>query len=240
MLLLTAIAVFSSRFFVPAPLFDDPYSTIIYDRDGQLLGGQVAADGQWRFPQPDSIPGKFRTAIILREDRYFYKHPGFNPVSIFNALVENIKAGRIIRGGSTITIQTIRLARKGKPRTFREKFIELYLAIGLELKYTKAEILNYYSAHAPFGGNVVGLDAAAWRYFGHDASQLSWGEAATLAVLPNAPALIHPGRNRDLLKAKRDRAGHMLEHLNLDSDAQDDGKGHEAFEGRRKSCDLDD
>ncbi len=210
LLLLAMITVFSARFFLPDPLFDDPCSTVIYDRNGRLLGGQVAVDGQWRFPQPDSIPEKFKTAIVLREDRYFYKHPGFNPVSIFNALLENIKAGRIVRGGSTLTMQTIRLARKGKPRTIGEKLIELYFAIGLELKYSKAEILNFYAAHAPFGGNVVGLEAASWRYFGHDPSKLSWGEAATLAVLPNAPSLIHPGRNRETLKARRDR---LLEDL---------------------------
>lgn len=214
LLTLPAVAiVISSYLFLPSPLFNDPYSTVIYDREGHLLGGQVAADGQWRFPQPDSIPAKFKTAILLREDRYFYKHPGFNPVSIFKALVDNIKAGRVVRGGSTITMQTMRLAQKGKPRTVYEKLVELYFSIGLELKYSKAEILNLYTAHAPFGGNVVGLETASWRYFGHDPSKLSWGEAATLAVLPNAPALIHPGRNRDALKAKRDR---LLEYLYRD------------------------
>ena len=200
----------SSFLFLPDPLFSDPYSTVIYDRNDRLLGGRVAGDGQWRFPESDSISEKFQTAIILREDRYFYKHPGFNPVSIFNAIVDNIKAGKVVRGGSTITMQTIRLARKGKSRTISEKLIELYLGLGLELKYSKSKILKFYAAHAPFGGNVVGLESASWRYFGHEPSRLSWGEAALLAVLPNAPSLIHPGRNRTLLQEKRNK---LLEEI---------------------------
>jgi penicillin-binding protein 1C len=102
-------------------------------------------------------------------------------------------------------MQVIRLSRKGKPRTIFQKLTELVLATRLELRYSKQEILALYAAHAPFGGNVVGLDAACWRYFGRSPQQLSWGEAALLAVLPNAPSLIHPGRNRGQLKEKRDR-----------------------------------
>ncbi len=199
-----AVLAIAGRLLLPDPLFNDPFSTVIYERNGRLLGARVADDGQWRFPESDSISAKFKTAVVLREDRYFYRHPGFNPLAIFKAMVENIKAGKIVRGGSTISMQTIRLSRKGKARTVSEKIIELFLAVGLELKYSKAEILQLYCAHAPFGGNVVGLEAASWRYFGHAPAQLSWGEAAALAVLPNAPALIHPGRNRDALHAKRD------------------------------------
>lgn len=190
---------------LPDPLFDDPYSTVVYDRNDQLLGARIAQDGQWRFPFSDGIPSKFRECIIMFEDQYFYKHPGFNPVSMFNALMANLRAGKTVRGGSTISMQIIRLSRKGKARTIYEKLVELYLAIGMEMKYSKEEILEKYCGHAPFGGNVVGLDAAAWRFFGHDKLQLSWAEAAMLAVLPNAPALMHPGRNRQALRDKRDR-----------------------------------
>ena len=200
-----AVLLGSARFFLPDPLFSDPYSTILYDRHGQLLGGRVADDEQWRFAVSDTVNEKFKTAILLSEDRYFYNHPGFNPVSMFDALLDNIKARKVVRGGSTITMQTIRLSRKGKPRNMKEKLLELILGIGLEMKSSKEEIMNLYASHAPFGGNVVGLEAASWRYFGHHPDYLSWGEAATLAVLPNAPSLIHPGRNRDILKEKRDR-----------------------------------
>ena len=100
-------------------------------------------------------------------------------------------------------MQTIRLYRKGKSRSVYEKAIEVLLATRLELKYTKDEILALYAANAPYGGNVIGIEAAAWRYYGTDIQNLSWAEAATLAILPNAPSLINPGKNRDRLLLKR-------------------------------------
>lgn len=111
----------------------------------------------------------------------------------------------MVSGGSTITMQVIRLSRQGKGRTFLEKFIELIYATRLELTVPKDKILAYYASNAPFGGNVVGLDAASWRYYGRSANKLSWAESATLAVLPNAPSLIFPGKNHDKLLAKRNR-----------------------------------
>lgn len=186
-------------------LFFDPYSTVVFDRNGELLGARIADDGQWRFPAADSVPDKFKQCIILFEDRYFYRHPGFNPLSLLRAAYQNFMSGEIVSGGSTITMQTIRLSRKGKPRTIPEKIIEIILSLHLEVAKSKQEILSLYVSHAPYGGNVVGLNAAAWRYYGRSPDNLSWAEAATLAVLPNAPALIHPGRNREALKNKRDR-----------------------------------
>jgi penicillin-binding protein 1C len=100
-------------------------------------------------------------------------------------------------------MQTVRLARKGRARTFQEKLLEMFMATRLELTKSKSEILALYFSHAPYGGNVVGLEAASWRYFGIPSSQLSWAEAATLSILPNSPALVHPGRNRKILLAKR-------------------------------------
>lgn len=125
-------------------------------------------------------------------------------MSIGRAAYQNLKAGRVISGGSTITMQTIRLARNN-PRTFSEKFIEMIWATRLEFRYSKEKILSLYVSHAPFGGNVVGLDAAAWRYFGHSADDLSWAEAAMLAVLPNSPAMIHLSKSRQALLDKRNR-----------------------------------
>jgi penicillin-binding protein 1C len=100
-------------------------------------------------------------------------------------------------------MQTIRLARKGRPRTVLEKLAEVLLATRLELKKSKDEILALYTANAPYGGNVIGVEAAAWRYYGTDSKNLSWAEAATLSILPNAPSLINPGKNRDRLLKKR-------------------------------------
>lgn len=190
-------------FCLPKKLFDTPTSTVIESSEGELLGAIIASDGQWRFPASDSIPEKFKTCIIQFEDEYFYKHPGFNPVSIFKAIKANLAEGQIVRGGSTITQQVIRLSRNGKQRTYLEKIKELILATRLEFRASKDTILNYYAANAPFGGNVVGLDVAAWRYFGVQPHQLSWAETATLAVLPNAPSLIYPGKNQTKLLNKR-------------------------------------
>ncbi len=192
-------------FSLPSPLFNDPSSTVVFDRNNNLLGARIAADGQWRFPENNLVPDKFQECITTFEDRYFFSHPGVNLFSMFRALKQNIRSGKIVSGGSTITMQTIRLSRKGKPRTIPEKIIEMWLALRLEVGRSKTEILSLYASHAPFGGNVVGLDAAAWRYFGRSPDNLSWAEAATLAVLPNAPALIHPGRNRDAIEQKRNR-----------------------------------
>lgn len=192
-------------FCLPKKLFNTPTATVITSNNDQLLGAQIATDGQWRFPENDSIPEKFKTCIIAFEDEYFYKHPGFNPVSIAKALKQNINSGKVKRGGSTITQQVIRLSRQGKARTYLEKVKELILATRLELRHTKKRILSLYASHAPFGGNVVGIDAAAWRYYNRNAQQLSWAESATLAVLPNAPSLIYPGKNQTLLLAKRNR-----------------------------------
>jgi penicillin-binding protein 1C len=192
-------------FILPSSLFNDPSSTIVFDRTGELIGARIADDGQWRFPPADSIPEKYKKAVINFEDRYFYYHPGFNPASIIRAFFQNIREGEIVSGGSTLSMQVIRLSRKGKPRKVSEKLIELVLAIRLELTYSKDEILRLYAANAPFGGNVVGIETASWRYFGRDPFSLSWAETSMLAVLPNAPALIHPGKNRNQLLQKRNR-----------------------------------
>ncbi len=187
----------------PGTLFDDPVCAVLESRDGQLLGARIAADGQWRFPASDSVPDKFATCIVTFEDKRFWHHPGVDPLAIARALRLNTRQGEVRSGASTLTMQTIRLSRKNPPRTIPEKIWEMVLALRLEAYTSKDEILALYAAHAPFGGNVVGLDAAAWRYFGRPADELSWAESATLAVLPNAPALIHPGSRRDLLLNKR-------------------------------------
>lgn len=189
---------------IPIPKFDDPYSTVLLAKDGELLGAHIADDGQWRFPASNSYSEKYIACVLEYEDQQFFRHIGFNPVAFFQALIENHRAGRVVRGGSTISMQVVRLARKNRPRTYGEKILEVILALRLELHYSKKSILDLYAAHAPFGGNVVGIDAAAWRYFHTTPDQLTWSEAATLAVLPNAPAMIHPGKARERLLDKRD------------------------------------
>ena len=199
---------------VPVVRFNVPYSTVIEASDGSLLGAKLASDGQWRFPKPDTLPEKFRKCIIRFEDRKFYFHPGIDPFSVMRAIGQNFRAGKIVSGASTLSMQVVRLSRKGEERTFVEKILEMVLTFRLELSKSKNEILSLYAAHAPFGGNVVGLEAASWRYFGCSADQLSWGESAGLAVLPNAPSQIFPGKNSEQLKKKRDR---LLRNLLTDN-----------------------
>ena len=200
---------------LPKILFAEPTSTVATAKNNELLGAVIADDGQWRFPELDSVPTKFEHCILQFEDAYFYKHFGFNPVSISKAFVENVKAKKVVRGGSTLTQQVIRLSRKNSKRSYLEKLQELVLATRLEFKYSKKEILKLYASHAPFGGNVVGLEMASWRYFGLQSHQLSWAESATLAVLPNAPSLIYPGKNQQKLKEKRNRLLLKLQQQNI-------------------------
>lgn len=191
-------------FCLPRQLFHVPYSTVVADRNEELLGARIASDGQWRFPPRKTTPEKMRQCLLTFEDKHFYHHWGVNPLSTGRALYQNLKNKRVVSGGSTLTMQTIRLARN-QPRTLGEKVIEMIWATRLEFRASKEEILSMYVSHAPFGGNVVGLDAAAWRYFGHSAEDLSWAESAMLAVLPNAPAMIHLSKGRKTLLSKRNR-----------------------------------
>ncbi len=214
MFLVVALMALAYAFCLPDQLFDVSYSTVVTDRNGQLLGARISADGQWRFPPCHTVPEKVKQCLLTFEDKRFYWHCGVDVFSLARALWQNVKAGRVISGGSTLTMQTIRLSR-GKERTLKEKLIEMVLATRLELRESKDDILALYVSHAPFGGNVVGLDAASWRYFGHAASDLSWAEAAMLAVLPNAPSAIHPGKGRKILLAKRNRLLHALQERGL-------------------------
>lgn len=170
-----------------------------------MLGAHISQDGQWCFPPSDHVPDKFAECIIRYEDKRFKWHSGVDMLSAGRALVQNVREGEVVSGASTITMQVIRMSRPDKRRTIAEKLYEMLLARRLELRCSKREILLLYASNAPFGGNVIGLEAAAWRYFGRSADELSWAESAMLAVLPNSPALIHPGRNRERLLDKRNR-----------------------------------
>lgn len=173
-------------FALPQPLFESPLSTVVWSKEEKLLGARVAKDGQWRFPANDQVPEKFKTSIIYFEDEYFDYHLGFNPISMAKAIWYNLTHENK-RGGSTISQQVIRLSRLNQSRTYLEKIKELFLATSLEAHYSKADILNFYATYAPFGGNVIGLETASWRYFNLPAKDLSWAQSASLAVLPNYP-----------------------------------------------------
>lgn len=206
-LLLSVAAVAVVAFYIfclPRQLFTSPLSTVAESSDGRLMGARIAADGQWRFPPADSVPEKFAKALLTFEDKRFYSHPGIDILAVGRAVEQNISRRSVVSGASTITMQVMRMSRRGKGRSVYEKAVEAVMATRLELSCSKDEILAMYASNAPFGGNVVGLGAASWRYFGRSPDNLSWAEAATLAVLPNSPSLIHVARNRDRLQSKRD------------------------------------
>lgn len=202
-LLLITLLFVLYYFSLPKNLFDFPYSTAVFDSDSILIGAHVATDGQWRFKSQEKVPIKYEKALLSFEDKRFYYHPGIDILSLLRAVKQNIKYRKFVSGASTISMQVIRLSKKNPKRNLWNKLIEIILATRLELRYSKSEILKFYASNAPFGGNVVGLEAASWRYFGKSAKYLSWAQSATLAVLPNSPGLIHPGANRPVLLHKR-------------------------------------
>src|SRR3546814_19461528 len=135
------------------------------DASGKLMGASIAADGQWRFPANEEVPEKFAKCITAFEDKRFYYHPGIDPIALARAIRQNIVGGRIVSGGSTISMQVIRMSRD-QDRTVWQKLIEAFLAVRLEVGYSKADILEVYAENSHFGSHVVGLDAAARPHFG--------------------------------------------------------------------------
>lgn len=203
-MILVAVWAVHFYFILPQNLFQVSYSKILFSAENEILSVKIAEDEQWRLPLIDSLSFKYKTCLIQFEDEYFYQHWGINPVSLLRATYQNITSGSVHSGGSTITMQVIRMSKNNPPRTVWEKIKEVYLATRIELSFSKEAILNLYAGHAPFGGNIVGITAAGWKYYGRPLHELSWAEAATLAVLPNSPSLIFPGKNNYLLKTKRD------------------------------------
>lgn len=186
------------------PLFPNDYSLIIKDENGKDLRVFLNSKDQWCLPPEDSIkiPDKLIRSVLTYEDQYFYWHPGVNLASIFRAFYQNISEKRIVSGGSTITMQVARLQKRQR-RTYTQKIKEIFQAFKIDLYYSKENILKLYLNHAPYGGNIIGYRTASRRYFDKEPNQLSWAEAATLAVLPNAPGLVSPSANKDILLHKR-------------------------------------
>ncbi|MEW6754966.1 MAG: penicillin-binding protein 1C, partial [Candidatus Latescibacterota bacterium] len=189
---------------LPTPLFPVDYCPVVTDAEGRLLRVFLNRRQQWHLPpRPDQpVPGRLETAVLCFEDRRFRVHPGVDPLAMARALRQALQAGRVVSGGSTLTMQVARLLQP-RPRTLPTKVLEMVLALRLEAWRSKDEILRLYLDHAPYGANVVGYQAASWRYFGKEPAELTWSEAATLAVLPNAPGLISPLADPAALRARR-------------------------------------
>lgn len=197
------------------------FSKVVLAQNGTILRVFLNAQEQWFLP-PDKefiVPEKLEKAVLTYEDKWFYYHPGFNPLAIGRAMFQNVKHKRIVSGGSTITMQLVRVTNYRK-RTYLNKAGELFLTMKMEWKYSKREILRFYLERAPYGGNIIGIKAASLKYFNKEPAQLSWSEAATLAVLPNSPGMISPGKNQDMLIAKKNRLLHNLRKQNYLSDTE--------------------
>jgi penicillin-binding protein 1C len=202
---LAAFIVFLASVPLPRPLFPDDYSLVILGTDGSILRVFLDSREQWHLPpSPEEVPEKLVRAVTAFEDRRFFLHPGIDPFAVLRAVNRNLSSPGRRSGASTLTMQVARIM-KPKARTGPNKVMEALRALKIEILYSKKDILRTYLDQAPFGGNTVGFRTAAWRYYGKEPVNLTWSEAATLAVLPNSPALVSPQAAPERLRAKRNR-----------------------------------
>ncbi|MBK6783658.1 MAG: transglycosylase domain-containing protein [Saprospiraceae bacterium] len=172
---------------IPLPKDALKYSHSLYSKENVLLSARVSEDGQWCLPLTEKLPAHFQNCIIEYEDAWFYFHPGVNPLSLLKAFIGYVRSGKVKRGGSTIPMQVMRIRFKNSKRNILNKALESVCAVKYSLLRSKSKVLMDWAQIAPFGGNTIGAKSAALRYFGRDLNNLSWGEYALLAVMPNSP-----------------------------------------------------
>lgn len=198
---------------LPPPLPQDNAGMVVVARDGSPLRGWPDADGVWRFPvEPEQVSPLYRQALLAYEDRWFYWHPGVNPVALLRAGWQWLTQGHIVSGGSTLTMQVVR-SLEPVPRSVPGKLRQMARALQLELRLSKREILTLYLNHAPMGGIVQGVEMASRSYLGKSAAQLSHAEAALMVVLPQAPSHLRPDRHTGRAQAARDKVLRRMAEL---------------------------
>ncbi len=181
------------------------YSTVVTDNKGEVIHAFLTPDQQWRMATNLSeISPLLRKTIVEKEDKYFYYHPGINPVAMVRALAGNILRLRRTSGASTITMQLAR-ALEPKRRTYWNKLVEVFRALQLEWKYNKDEILRLYLNKVPYGGNIQGVKSASLLYFSKNPDHLSLAEITALSVIPNRPSSLVMGKHNDLIVAERNK-----------------------------------
>lgn len=189
----------------PLPLPKDDMARVVLAQDGTPLWRFADHNGVWRYPvSMEQVSPYYIEALLGYEDRWFYQHPGINPLSIARAAWQNLSGGQIVSGGSTLSMQVARLLDP-HPRTLRGKLRQLWRTAQLEWHLSKDEILTLYLNRAPFGGTLEGVAAASWAYLGKSPKSLSRAEAALLAVLPQAPSRLRPDRHPKRAQAARDK-----------------------------------
>lgn len=188
------------------PLSDNvEYSTIITDKNGDVIHAYLTKDDKWRMKTSlDEISPLLRRTIIQKEDKYFYYHVGINPFAIARAMISNLLHLRRTSGASTITMQVARALEK-RPRTYANKLIEIFRAWQIEKKYNKDEIVQLYCNLLPYGGNIEGVKAAALLYFQKDPNHLSLAEITALSIVPNRPSSLVPGKNNEAIRIERNK-----------------------------------
>ena len=203
--LVLVAAIWAADKIWPLPLHEVDPARVVVAHDGTPLWRFADADGIWRYPVTiDEVSPRYLEALINYEDRWFWKHPGVNPFSVLRAAWQDLSSGRVVSGGSTLTMQVARLLDP-HPRTFGGKFRQLWRALQLEWHLSKSDILTLYLNRAPFGGTLQGVGAASWAYLGKSPAQLSYSDAALLAVLPQAPSRLRPDRWPDRAEAARNK-----------------------------------
>src|SRR5688572_17678503 len=181
------------------------YSTLVTDNKGELINAYLTKDEKWRMKtELDEISPLLRKTIIAKEDKYFYYHPGVNPVAVVRAGFKNIFRQRRTSGASTITMQVAR-ALEPRKRNIGSKIIEMFRAFQLEWKYSKDEILQLYLNLVPYGGNLEGVKSASLLYFSKNPDHLSLAEITALSIIPNRPSSLVMGKNNDLIVQERNR-----------------------------------
>lgn len=182
-------------------IFEDRYSVSVLDNNGKIIGVYLNKNEQWHLKSTDKIPEKLKRAVMVFEDKNFYSHKGVDFSAVIRAVKDNIFEKRRT-GASTITMQAVKMAQP-KERNYFNKYLEIVHAFKLEKYYKKDEILKMYLNNAPYGGNIVGYKTASYMYFRKSPKELTWSEAALLAVLPNSPGLMNVEKNRGKLIEKR-------------------------------------
>lgn len=217
--MLVLFALLWLLFPLPTERLTPSASLRILDREGRLLRVYLSREDTYSLPIPlDQMSPYLVHATVAYEDRWFAWHPGINPGSVLRAVWLNMQSGRVVSGGSTLTQQVARMMQP-RPRTLSAKLIEAFRALQLEVRYSKRQILGFYLNLAPYGGNIVGAEAASLLYFGKRASELNPGEAALLAALPTSPTLLRPDRAPKSAKGRRDIVlERMLHHGDIDEE----------------------
>ena len=189
----------------PLPLPEDDLARVVLAEDGTPLWRFADANGVWRYPvQTHQVSPYYLEALLTYEDRWFYQHPGVNPLALGRAAWQNLTGGRVLSGGSTLSMQVARLLDPHS-RTLFGKLRQLWRTAQLEWHLSKDQILNLYLNRAPFGGTLQGVAAASWAYLGKSPQQLTHAEAALLAVLPQAPSRLRPDRHPARAQVARDK-----------------------------------